>query len=115
MTFSVSFPLHLRSALNAREHWAARHRRVRAEREAVDFIVRGSLHGTKLTVPCAVTITRLAPRMLDAGDNLESSAKGVRDQIAHILGVDDRDPRVTWCVKQEKAKTYSVRIVVEPT
>lgn len=63
-------------------------------------------------LPCVVTITRLANSNGLDSDNLLSSAKGIRDQIAAWLGVDDRDPRVTWEYAQERAKEYGVRVEV---
>lgn len=55
----------------------------------------------------------MAPRGLDT-DNLQGSAKHVRDAVARWLGVNDRDPRVTWHVGQEHGRVYEVRIVVRP-
>ena len=65
--------------------------------------------------PLVVTITRIAPGVLDT-DNLAGSAKSVRDAIAHWLGVDDgkaeRAGQVTWVVHQTKsgAGAYHVDI-----
>ncbi len=56
-----------------------------------------------------VALTRCAPRALD-DDNLASSFKAVRDAVAAYLGLDDRDSRLRFVCKQEKAKTPSVRI-----
>lgn len=66
--------------------------------------------------PCEVRIVRLAPAQLD-DDNLARACKAVRDEVAAWLGVDDRDPRVTWVCAQEKAPrgVYGVRILVRPT
>ncbi len=112
---SVYLPLRLVSALNTREHPFARHRRVKSERRAVGLVVRNALKGRAMPLPCVVTITRISSRMLDVGDNLESSAKGARDEIATILGVNDRDPRVTWQVRQERGKPreFGCRIIIE--
>lgn len=62
-----------------------------------------------------VELTRIAPRMLDAHDNLPAALKHVTDGIADWLGVDDRDERVTWLQpKQERGAPgqYAVRVVV---
>ena len=59
-----------------------------------------------------VTMTRLAPSSGLDFDGLTAALKSVRDGIADALGVDDRDPRVTWSYGQERAKAYGVRITV---
>jgi hypothetical protein len=60
-----------------------------------------------------VTLVRITPssRGLD-DDNLASAFKAIRDEVAKWLGVDDRDPRVSWKYAQEKGppKTNAVRI-----
>lgn len=60
-----------------------------------------------------VTLTRIAPRALD-DDNLAYAFKGVRDSIAKCLGVDDRDPRVSWDYAQSRRapKEYAIAIVI---
>ena len=42
-------------------------------------------------LPCTVVLTRSAPSNGLDSDDLQGSLKGVRDQVAHWLGVDDRD------------------------
>lgn len=107
----AEWPIRLRSAANLREHWAAKAKRVKGERAAALMLARSTLRRPEL--PCVVTITRIAPRMLDS-DNAVSSCKAVRDGIASWLGVDDRDPLVVWKYAQEKrSKTYAVRVAVE--
>lgn len=65
-------------------------------------------------LPCTVTLTRIAPSNGLDSDNLLSSMKGCRDQVAAWLGVDDRDPRVTWAYDQRrgKSKQYAVEVAV---
>jgi len=62
-----------------------------------------------------ITLTRIAPRRLDPGDNLNSSMKAVRDGIADALGIDDGDARLTWKYAQRKGnpKEYAVEVEVE--
>lgn len=86
--------------LNAqrREHHRARHRRVRREREHVALRFTG--HNPPAP-PVVVTMTRCSPRLLD-DDGAVGSMKAVRDQVAHWMGIDDADPRVTWKVEQRK-------------
>lgn len=47
-------------------------------------------------------MTRVAPSNGLDCDSLPASCKGIRDQIAHWLGVDDRDPRVKWAYEQRR-------------
>lgn len=106
---SLTIPgLRLVSEANRRDHWAAKARRVKDQRSIVALALRQRLRGMRL--PCVVTITRIAPRRLD-DDNAVSSAKACRDSIAALLGVDDRDPRVTWRVEQERG-AYAVRVEI---
>jgi len=41
-------------------------------------------------IPCTVILTRVAPSAGVDDDNLVGALKGVRDQVAAWLGVDDR-------------------------
>lgn len=103
----IELPLRIESTPNRREHWSVKARRTKLERMAMIAVPAHPL-------PCAVTITRIAPRTLDS-DNLAAGCKGVRDGIADRLGVKDNDPRVTWHYKQARgrAKEYAVRIEIE--
>lgn len=103
-------PLRVVSAANAREHWAVRSRRVEAER----LTVRGAFSAANLTHPpyfvrAAVTLTRLGGRRWD-DDNNVSGLKGVRDEVAAWLRVDDGDPRVAFGYAQEPGGPCGVRI-----
>lgn len=104
---SVMLPLRIESVANKREHWAKRHRRTKAHREAAIAIPTHPL-------PCSVTLIRIAPRMLD-GDNLQSGFKALRDGIADRLGVKDNDPRVQWNYRQVRGdpRQYAVHIILE--
>jgi hypothetical protein len=107
---SVTVPVRLVSEANAsqREHWSHKHRRTKAVRGAVQAALM--VHRAP-PLPLDVTITRIAPRGLDDDNNVRA-CKAVRDQVAAWLGVDDRDPRVTWRYGQERGKprTYGVKI-----
>lgn len=106
----TTIPIKTISALNAREHWRARHRRVKAERGYVAMLLYGH---KQPELPCVVTLTRLSPSNgLDIGDNLPSALKGTRDQIAEWLGIDDRSPLVTWRYEQRRAKDYGVEVEI---
>lgn len=62
-------------------------------------------------LPVRVTLTREALRTMDDDGNA-ASFKGVRDQVAEWLGLDDADPRVTWEYRQAKAKGFNVLIEI---
>lgn len=85
----IWLPLKTSPGMNAREHFAVRAKRVRREREAVAWVLAGK---TRPPIPCSVLLTRIKPmgKELD-DDNLTSSLKSVRDQVAQWLGIDDRD------------------------
>jgi crossover junction endodeoxyribonuclease RusA len=95
-------PVRTVSELNAREHWARRHKRRAQQRQTVGLVVVGMLAGSK-PLPCVVVLTRLAPSKGLDGDNLVSSMKAIRDGVADALGVDDADPRVTWQYDQRRS------------
>lgn len=61
------------------------------------------------------TLTRIAPRTLDSGDNISTAFKHVKDAIAEWLGVNDRDPRIKWLFEQRKLpKRYGLIIEIQP-
>jgi hypothetical protein len=66
-----------------------------------------------IPLPLVVTLTRVAPSNGLDGDNLQGSLKACRDGVADWLGVDDRDPRVTWLYEQRRGKEWSVEVHVE--
>ena len=107
---SVELPLRLRSSANLREHWARRAERVAGERAVVRFMLSAQRDWKPDGGPCVVTLTRVAPRELD-DDNLAHAFKAIRDGVADALGVDDRDPRVTWGYAQRRGP-YAIVVEV---
>ena len=105
------------SEANSHEHWRERQKRAKEQRELVALVVRAQGQGDAfrmaLDAGLDVFITRVAPRGLDT-DNLAGALKACRDGVADWLGIDDRDPRVTWHVRQEQGapKSYGVRVEV---
>ena len=120
------------SEANLSEHHMVKARRVKGQRTAV--VVDGSAMGRVVSsrpkpprktlvwrwlsppaLPATVTLTRIAPRALD-GDNLQRALKAVRDQVAELIGVDDRDPLVEWEYAQRKGdpKQYAVLVEITP-
>ena len=108
MSFAVL--VRTKSVANLREHWSTKAKRSRAERAAVRvswLMARRPV----ISVPCVVTLCRVAPRALDS-DNLARSMKAIRDELAAIIGVDDGDDRVTWLYEQRRgpARHYAVEV-----
>lgn len=87
----ITVPIRTVAGLNAREHWQTRSRRVRKEREATAWMLRSA---PRPDVPCTVVLTRVAPSSGVDDDNLAGALKGVRDEVAKWLGVDDRKRQV---------------------
>lgn len=108
---TVSVPLRTATGQNEREHWRARDRRVRKEREAITWGVAGK---KKPVLPCVILLRRVAPSTgLDAHDNLPGALKAPVDALAAWLGIDDRDPRVRWVYEQRRGP-WAVEIEVLP-
>lgn len=117
---SVVVPIRTISAANAREHWAVKARRVRAERQATAWalaqIGRTPAQRAEIVTRCPVVrITRLmGPRGRELDDdNLCSAMKGLRDEVARWLGADDADKRIAWVyAQQQRAEQWGVRVEV---
>lgn len=105
----VILPIKLVSLKNKREHWAPRAKRTKYHRWLAYAAVRARIIATTASyrsalnvMPIAVTMTRLASRKLDTGDNLSLSCSAVRDGVADVLGINDNDPRIEWRYGQRK-------------
>lgn len=61
---------------------------------------------------------RLAPRELDADDNLRIALKWIKDAIAEVLTGDmvpgraDGDKRIKWEYDQQYSKEYFVKVQI---
>lgn len=113
----ILVPLKTVSGMNAREHWRKRAARVKNERAVTAWqLVNYQAHSLRPALPCVVTLTRIGPSNgLDPFDNLPSSLKGVADEIAAWLGVDDRrSDLVRYECRQERGKEWGVRIEFQP-
>lgn len=112
-TVSVVVPIRTVSEANVRSFWAARARRVKAQRWAVAALLRGFRPLPAL--PAVVTLKRVAPSSGLDGDNLQSALKATRDAVAEVLGVDDRDPRVVWVYEQRRGKPKEWAVEIQIT
>lgn len=99
MSFRAVIPVRTVSEANAHQHWRVRQRRAKLQRRQVWLHLFPLLRGRGK--PVRVRLTRLSPRKLDS-DNLAGAFKHVRDEIAGILGFDDRDDAVTWEYGQDR-------------
>ena len=107
--------LRLCSEANQREHHFAKARRVARQRDLVCMCLRPRVLEYGLRLPLVVRIVRIAPRELDAHDNLGSACKAVADGITDALGLkSDRTPGLSFEYGQERGKprAYGVRIEV---
>lgn len=97
----ITLDLFVPSAANLREHWAAKHRRVKREREMAHLFlrVRGGKFPDGYVGRVVVTLTRTGGKQLD-DDNLRSAFKAVRDGVADWLGIDDGNERIEWRYEQ---------------
>jgi hypothetical protein len=92
-----------------REHWTQRSRRVSKERAAVAVHLLALRN--KPSLPVVVTLVHIAPRRMDS-DNSVGALKGVRDEVALWLGVDDGSELITWHYAQQTGE-YGVLIAME--
>lgn len=111
---SLYLPLRIQSVANLREHWRVRHRRGHQEKLIVAAKLRPLVKAAPVAFPVKVTLTRIAPRLLDS-DNCWGGFKAIRDEIAKVLGLDDGHKSYTWDVQQERGKPreYGCRIDIE--
>jgi hypothetical protein len=109
--FEFVVPIRLGTGLNSREHFMARKRRVKKEHEAVQLLWL-SLRPPKLHPPFVVTIETISPVHRDS-DQCVGGAKGVRDAIARLLGIDDRDDLSYAWLYPWRRGPWAVRIHVE--
>lgn len=111
-------PLKTASESNLSEHWTKKARRHRLQKKKIWAV----LHTEKppIAIPCAIVLTRIAPRQLDSHDNLAISMKWVSDALAEFLvpgkavGRADDCKLIKWDYKQEKGgvREYAVRIEI---
>lgn len=119
MKLTTTIDVQLGRGQNMREHYAARAKRVKLEREATARALRGpfvygSLHDDD---GARITLHRPWARVPLDSDNLSGAFKGVRDEVASFLGVDDKSERLHWIYtqsKQPKGTLPTVTIEVMP-
>lgn len=105
-------PVKTVSEANSRDHWAKRNRRKLAQQTAVWACWLEAAKGQRVKLPCSVRLLRIAPKVLD-DDNLKSAFKGIRDEIARRLGVDDGSSQVRFEYDQVAIGEHSYNVKVE--
>lgn len=112
-------PVRTVNVTNAREHWATRQRRTKAEHDAV-YAALLPHYGKRdrLRNGCRITITRIAPKEVGAS-NLHATLKGIIDAVAMFVlggtsGQYDDDPRLEWKLEQRTAGrgVYGVTVAI---
>jgi hypothetical protein len=112
-TIRFTIPIRTGGGLNARMHWAQRSRIVQLERKATALSFPWWAKSTR--PPVDVLLVRVGPgtRPMD-DDNLRGSLKGVRDEIAKQLGVDDGQRSLIRFDYGQERGVWSVRVEIRP-
>jgi hypothetical protein len=124
---AFDMPLRTASGCNNREHHFARASRVKRERAmtASHLALQGyqRLAWLREALPLRITLTRVSPRakwlplkrcwQSCDDDAVPAALKGVRDEIAAWLGLDDGDERLSFVYSQDKGRARAVRVRIE--
>ena len=97
---------------NARTHWRVRAKKAKSERAMAAWELT---QNRPPLLPARITLTRIAPRSLDAHDGLPISFKHIVDGIADAYGVRDNTPLIEWRYAQRRGepRQYAVEIEIE--
>lgn len=116
--YEVKLPIKTISESNTRQHWTKESKRHKQQK----LSLWAELHNRMpfIDLPCTVKFTRIAPRNLDAHENLPMSMKWLVDQMAEYLipgkaaGRADDSKELKFIYDQEKGnpKEYAVKITV---
>lgn len=103
--FEIEIPVMTKSEMNLREHWAAKAKRTKGQREIASLSVATLMPGPvrraiRLGHLTIVTFTRLGGREMDR-DNLAASMKHVQDGVFQAIGLDDGSKRTETRYEQE--------------
>ena len=117
----TSLPLRLTNTKSRHEHWTRQAQRTKIQRQYVfEHLMHLWEDGPLLGLPLVITLTRIAPRALDTGDNLPYVFSACRDAVSdwlcgHYLKGQDRQDGLEWMYQQKRIAPhfYSVEIRVE--
>lgn len=99
---------------NSREHWAVRHKRLKAQKLAAKALVlqwRQKFKLDEIKGFFLVWLVRTGPQKIDS-DSIGTTFKGVQDGLAEGIGIDDGDGRWTWRYGQKKSSQTGVLITL---
>lgn len=117
--YQLKIPIRIVSEANLPEHWTKKHKRHKSYKDAITAIWRTS-NIPKIEPPCEITLTRVAPRSLDA-DNLVTSMKNPTDIVASLIipglapgrADDGHGLTFNYCQKKGATKEYALLIDIE--
>lgn len=128
MTIEFTIPLTastlVSEANRGGEHWVKKGQRHRTQHLLINAFMNkaeSQLEGKtwKDFLPIKITLTRIAPRLLDAHDNLPMSLKYFVDAIADKMipgqkkGMADSNENLTWIYKQKQGKVKEYALIVQ--
>jgi hypothetical protein len=105
-TYHVVVPIRTVTGLNAREHWRATAKRVKAEKEATHLALFSVPTTERLVRVLFVRVlfVRISPVLCD-DDAIPPACKAIRDAIATAFGVSDGPGKgITWAYDQAKGR-----------
>ncbi len=113
---SITLPIRTISEGNCFEPWQKKHKRHKSQKLQIRLALLP--HKCKIKLPCAIKLTRYAPRSLDKHDNLPMSFKFITDALCeeltneYIAGKADSDERISITYDQVKSKEYYIKIEI---
>ena len=113
--YCLTAPIKVVSEANLREHWAAKNKRKAAQQVALR-LYWGQYVQKLPSPPMMVIFTRIGQRKLD-DDNLANAFKGLRDQFAKMVGVDDGSDQIRFEYRQIATgkRQYGIQVEVKET
>jgi hypothetical protein len=112
--------LKLVSEKQQRDHWSVKAKRTRFQR-ATTYYALCETGWQPPCLPCTITLTRIAPAVLDTDNNVHSLS-AVQDGVADWLGGgfgrgQDRQPGLMFAYAQDRGRPqeYAVQITLEET
>lgn len=114
---NFQLPIKTASESNCSEHYHVKNKRHTLQKRWVKTAFKKE--NPNISLPCKITLTRIAPRSLDAHDNLPMSLKWVADGVAENIipgkaaGRADDSKEISWEYKQKKGQTREYAVIIE--